>query len=93
MSNSFNSARVSRKSISSIFVFSLISFFFTSCNLSNAFVTRKPAPKFRTFSHVLPLSIQEKNIHLIEYQENKLKKNSTKKVKDSTDLIELALKN
>jgi hypothetical protein len=41
----------------------------------------------------LPLSIREKNIHLIECQENKLKKDLTKKTKDSTDLIELALKN
>jgi hypothetical protein len=41
----------------------------------------------------LPISIQEKNVYLIDCQKNNLEKKSTKKIKDSTDLLELALKN
>ncbi len=76
-----------------MFVLTLIFFFFSSCNLSNAFEAKKSSPTPKTFSHVLPISIQEKNVYLIDCQKNNLEKKSTKKIKDSTDLLELALKN
>jgi len=91
MSNSFNSTRVFLKSFSFMLVLTLMLFFFSSCNLSNALEAKKSSPTPKTFSHVLPLSIQEKNIHLIDYQKNNIKNYSTKKIKDSTKLIELAL--
>lgn len=91
MSNSSNSARVSLKSISIILNFSLILLFFSACNLSSSNEPKKSANKLGSFAHILPLSVQDKNSHLIDYQKNKIEKSSTKKYKDSTDLIELAL--
>jgi hypothetical protein len=87
MSNSFNAARVFLKSFSFLFVLNLMLFFFSSCNLES----KKSSPKPNTFSHVLPISIQEKNSHLIDCQKNNIKNSLTKKSKDSTKLIELAL--
>ena len=92
MSYSFKSDRVSLKFFSFMFVLNLMLFFFSSCNLSNAFEAKKSSPKPNTFSHVLPMSIQEKNSHLIDCQKNNIKNSLTKKSKDSTKLIELALK-
>ncbi len=64
---------------------------FSACNLSSSHESKKSSNKLGSFAHILPLTIQEKNSHLIDYQKNNIEKSSTEKYKDSTDLIELAL--
>jgi outer membrane lipopolysaccharide assembly protein LptE/RlpB len=85
MSISSNSARV-------FLCLSIALMFLSACDFSKKNDHKTQTVKWNTFTHQLPSSSHVKNSYLIDYQKNKLKKYSTNNFKDSTNVIELALK-
>lgn len=85
MFNSLNSARV----FFSLFIACL---FLSACNRSNNIPTKNQTVKLNVKSQFKPDSTQDKNAYLIDCQKNNIKKSSTKEIKDSTDGLELAIK-
>ena len=85
MSNSSNSARV-------FLCLSIAIMFLSACDFSKKVEIKIQTVKWNTFAHQLPSSSHVKNSYLFDYHKNKLKKSSTSNFKDSTNAIELALK-